>query len=448
MDFDPMAVSNLLRKESVTGVMARGASASLVIHVIGTGLALILQVLLARILGKENFGLYAYSISWITVLASAGMLGTDVATLRFVPAYLGKGQWSLTRGFIRGSLIAVLIASCSIGLSVALILIAIRRFIEPGLSATLLTGCMLLPVLATLFVQSARLQALKRIVLAQMPREVVRNVLILAAVVLYPVLVGAKPGAPYAMMANVAATALVLVFVSAALFRCMPAEVRAAHPQYRWKEWTGTAGTIMVLGGFSLALSNVDVIMIGTLLDPTQAGIYSAASRIAILISFGLIAVNMIAAPIISDLYARGLLSDLQSTLTLAVQAVFGVSLAAGAFLTVGGKWVLGLFGFEFIASYHALLILIVGQIVNASAGSVALIMMMTGHHKQAAIILSIVFGLDLLLNLMLIPLFGIEGGAIATSISMVLWNLIMVVYVVRVIRIDPTILSALRRKT
>ena len=98
-----------------------------------------------------------------------------------------------------------------------------------------------------------------------------------------------------------------------------------------------------------------------------------------------------------------------------------------------------GFFGSEFKDGYYALLILSVGQLVNVLSGSVGYIMTMTGRQKQAAYVLAISAALNIVMNYMLIPHFGIEGAAIATAVSLMLWNIALILYIRKKINLNST---------
>jgi O-antigen/teichoic acid export membrane protein len=79
-----------------------------------------------------------------------------------------------------------------------------------------------------------------------------------------------------------------------------------------------------------------------------------------------------------------------------------------------------------------ALLILVFSQLINTMSGSVGVILNMTGKEKVFRNILSIALVINITLNILLIPRFGIEGAAIASATSLVFWNLYSVYYVYR----------------
>ena len=90
------------------------------------------------------------------------------------------------------------------------------------------------------------------------------------------------------------------------------------------------------------------------------------------------------------------------------------------------GYVVLGIFVSDFTAGYVALLVLLAGQLINAVSGPVGYVMTMTGHQHRAARIIGVCAFVNIVLNAMLIPLFGMSGAASATAITTAMWNLMM----------------------
>lgn len=124
---------------------------------------------------------------------------------------------------------------------------------------------------------------------------------------------------------------------------------------------------------------------------------------------------------------------------SLAAKGILGISLPVALGLVILGDWVLSIFGPDFPEGYAALVILVAAQLVNALAGSVGFLMTMTGHERQAAFIMAVSVVVNLALNAVLIPRFGIEGAAVATAFTTVLWNALMFLFVHRQLRINST---------
>jgi O-antigen/teichoic acid export membrane protein len=107
---------------------------------------------------------------------------------------------------------------------------------------------------------------------------------------------------------------------------------------------------------------------------------------------------------------------------------------------------VLGLFGPAFGAAQLPLIILLVGQLVNAAAGSVGWLLLLTGYQNQGAFVYGCVAGIHLALLGVLVPWLGIEGAAIATTVSLSVWNIWLHHLVVRRLDIHPSVIFAVRQ--
>jgi O-antigen/teichoic acid export membrane protein len=147
-------------------------------------------------------------------------------------------------------------------------------------------------------------------------------------------------------------------------------------------------------------------------------------------------------APLISELHATRRIANLQGIMTRSARGIFAFTALVSLGLAVLGEPLLRLFGPEFDLAYEPLLILLIGQTVNAGTGPVGYLMTMTGHQKPAAWRVGVATALTLTLDLLLIPKLGLDGAAIANALGTSLLNLAMLVYVTRRLRINPTILG------
>jgi O-antigen/teichoic acid export membrane protein len=96
-------------------------------------------------------------------------------------------------------------------------------------------------------------------------------------------------------------------------------------------------------------------------------------------------------------------------------------------FFVLSGRTFFNLiFGHEYAAAYVPLLILLVGQMVNSAAGLVGLLLNMTGHENETAIRMAVAAVISITLNLLLIPIWGIQGAATAEALSMIIWNILL----------------------
>jgi O-antigen/teichoic acid export membrane protein len=148
---------------------------------------------------------------------------------------------------------------------------------------------------------------------------------------------------------------------------------------------------------------------------------------VAALVAFGLQAVNMVVAPHFARLHARGDDAALQQLVTVSARVIFFFTLpTATVFIVFGDELVRLIFGPEFNSGYLTLIILLIGQLMNASMGSVGLLLSMTGHERETARGVAVAAVSNLILNLSLIPNYGMEGAALASALSVAIWNVLL----------------------
>jgi O-antigen/teichoic acid export membrane protein len=259
-------------------------------------------------------------------------------------------------------------------------------------------------------------------------------------IVLLVTLSSVKLTAAHAVGINILCTLLTLLILMKILQSLLPQRANISSLRQETKEWISTSMSLVLVSALYLVNKQTDIIMIGFILGTAKSGIYSAASRLANFISFGLITVNAIAAPIIAELYSQKKHKELEDTVKLAVWFASCFAVFMGLIMMVWGKDILALYGIDFIQSYNCLIILMLGQIVNSLAGPVGLLMTMTSYQNEAALIIGCSAALNIVMNYFFIPLFGIQGAAIATVITAILWNLLLLARVAKHLRINPTI--------
>lgn len=431
---------NRLQGTGNKAILARGAIGVLLVKVAGVGLLFGLHVLLARLLGTEQYGIYVYALAWINILVVFCLLGFQTSLVRFIAEYTVRQQWNLLRGIIRRSTQTVLASSIIVS-GIGTIIITFKRHqIGDEVAIPFCIAFVLLPLFSLCRLQEASLRALKCAVQAEFVFSIVRPLMLGLAVLCLFYLLQGSINTVHAMTCNVVSVLAVFLIDTALLRRSLPVSVRHTPPAYAQSQWVKVSLSLLLAATMHKVLNRTDIVMLGIFLETKEVGPYSAASNIASLIILGLVATSAIAAPIISELYHTGNKEKLQTTLTLAARGIFIFTIVAGIILVILGKYALGFFGPEFVVAYVPLVILLVGLVINASSGLVGLIMAMTGHQNQAGIILTSCAVINIALNAVLIPAFGLSGAAVSTTITMALWNIAMIIYVRYKLQINPTV--------
>ena len=432
-----------LKGGSLTSVLARGASGSLAVTLLGSALAVGLEVLLARLLGADSFGAYRYTLAWVTLAVLGSRLGLETALVRFVASYRVAGRWGALRGLLAWSDRVTLAVATGGGLLGAVTVAVLGDRLRPELAACLWIGCALLPVLALLGLRQATLQGLRRVALAQVPELILRPLILALVVTALFLLGGRQPVASTAALgAALGATAGAVALAGRFRRRSLPPVVATAKPERHRREWLGVSLPLLLVAGMRRVMHQTDILLIGVFLGTTAAGVYAVATRLARLVALGLKAVNSITAPLISELHSRQESGKLQSMITLAAWGASLACLPACAVLILGRRQILGLFGEAFEGAAGPLVILALGQLINAWTGPVGWLLNMTGHQKVNARILAWITGLNVLLNPPAILVYGVEGAAVVTAGLLAIKNLWTWVEVRRRLGINASILS------
>ncbi|MCW4469153.1 flippase [Flavobacterium sp. MFBS3-15] len=191
-----------------------------------------------------------------------------------------------------------------------------------------------------------------------------------------------------------------------------------------------TASPMMFSGLFLFLLNWTDVLILGTMVDKTQVGIYYNAFRAGSVGSLVIISVNLIIMPKMAELYGKGNLSDFKKLVNNTTRIVAGLSVPVTAGLILMAPFILSFFDEQAVEGAETMIIIAVGVFVSAALGNVDQILNMSGNARIFRNISLACFFVNIVLNYYLIPLYGINGSAWASLITNVLLNVVCVLYI------------------
>lgn len=181
-----------------------------------------------------------------------------------------------------------------------------------------------------------------------------------------------------------------------------------------------------------LLLQNTDILVLKKFAPYSEVAYYGRAVQLAKLVSLVLYAVVAAYATRIAELFALKQFEQLKNEIRQSTRLIFVLTLPAVALLILFSDFFLGLFGADYKSAGTALSILLIGQILNATTGTIGMYMNMTGEHNrlQTVFVTAVIF--NLILDILLIPIYGMKGAAIATAATTIAWNLYCVIYLYR----------------
>ncbi len=397
--------------------MVKGAAWSIGGNASGLVASFITQVILARALGAMHYGVYSYLLAWVNVAVLVGKLEFDNVAVRFVGAYDGQRRDGLLRGFLQYGWRVVAGTATAVALAAGLAAWLLRSHLHSGVDGGIWPAAVLVPLSSLLLFSSAALQGLRRVPQSQLPPLVLRPVLFGVAILLAG-LGMLELGVGAAVALNAAATAVSLGLSLYFLGRAVPTSAVAAAPAFDTGQWMRAVRGFIVISAAQLILSaQADILVVGTLLGPHDAGLYSVASQVASLIGAGATAVIFVVLPVISGLHAQGRRAELQHLVVRTVQACAAVSVPVFVLLFAAGRILLHAYGVAFVGAYPIMVVLggvtVVGSMFGALSGY---LLTMTGHEWEASRVIVGTALLNLVLTFVLTPRLGGVGAALATA--------------------------------
>lgn len=400
------------------------------LQILGRGLTVILGVVLARTLEPEEFGRYSFILSLIAIAVIPTIAGMPQLLIREIANAQLEKRWGELKGILRWALGYIIVASFLVTLALAFAIEV--KWIRPEIGNLLWIGLFLVPIRGVLARQNALLNGLRFPILAQLPQGVLTSTFILIMVV-FLVLLDRQIDTHLLLGVQIIASLMGLLISGYFTYLKTPKEVQSSNADYNIKQWHKALLPFTLLAIISTMNNELASVFLGFLADEKSVAYFKVAMQAITLLALGLTAINTVIGPQITRYYRKGDIAATQELLTKSVRLTTMMSFPFALLLVFFGDWiVLFLFGDAYLSSVPIIIILCVGQMVNVFMGSVGLVLQMTGHEKKALNTLIITLVITTLLLLILVPLYNSIGAAIAVSVSMVIWNVLMAIDVYR----------------
>ncbi|MGH7702453.1 MAG: polysaccharide biosynthesis C-terminal domain-containing protein, partial [Gemmatimonadales bacterium] len=375
----------------------------------------------------DGAGVYFLSLTVATVATVAGRLGLDNPLLRLTAAGASSGDWATVNAVYRTGMRLAVTASVvsSAAAWVGAGWLARVLFSKPELAAPIRVMSLAVLPMVVVALHGQLLRGVKRIFASQLVSGVVTPAASLLAVYVLAQefgLIGAIWGS--ALAAAVAALLGWRMWVTSVQGREVQGVVFDRGALLR------SSMPLLWVASMNLIMGWASTLILGIWGTTAEVGVFNAAYRAALVTGVALTSVNSIAAPKFAALYHEADWEALGATarnttklLVLLVSPVLVVFMFAS-------HWVMRLFGPEFGSGAATLSVLALGQFVSVATGSVGYLLMMCGQERRLRDAVLVGAGVNLALNLVLVPRLGVLGAAIASAVGMSALNLLAAYYV------------------
>jgi O-antigen/teichoic acid export membrane protein len=428
-------VSDLGNEHQDVVTIARGGSIAFVGRLFSMALGYVLAAILARGLGAGDYGLFVIGFSLVNLIGSFSILGLNRGTVRFVALYRGIGDRGRELGTFRASLAIVLLSGLvSAGLLVVLAEPLAEVLNTPSEFANYLWGfACWIPLWALIYQLAAAIEALKRLEYRAIIVDVgwpLMRVLLSGGVLLAG---GRLVGV---VGANLVASVIALVLVGLSVYRLFFRELRGVHAVSPVRQLLIFSLPVMLFNLLNISQNQIEIYLLAALCSSEATGIFNVAARTSVLTVAFLEGLGFIFSPFVSDLTNRRQVTELKSLMSTVTRWSFMFGLPISLAMILFSRPILHIFGNAFVEAVPALIILSIAQLINAATGPVGVILTMSGHPNLNLLDSILTLGLNIVLNVLLIPPLGILGAAIGSGIATSLVNLLRTLQVLLVLRI------------
>ena len=414
------SIINKVRKGQIS-TLFKGAGLVFALQMSGIILAYGMQYLLVRWMGTAQYGDFTYGFNWAQFLMVFAGLGFTISLLRFVPQYYTVEDGAHLRGVISFSSIVTMLTSLLLVVGIATLFL----FLKPPtiVLAPFLVGLGLTPLLALRNVLVQVLRGLGSTFMAYAPGTVFFYIASIALCLGWLAWRGSLTSID---VLAITAGILIVTLIAQVWHIQHKLAPLSGRSIWEWQEWMAVSLPLLLVQGFNISIVRGDTILVGWFLGSTTVGLYFIVTKTASLCAFALTATNAVLAPQIAPLYQKGDIATLTRIVRSAVLLSLGVTLVLFVGLFVSADWLLGLFDPTYRVGRLALWMLLCGQLVNAALGPVGFLLHMTGHQRVSGRIVGVCALLSVILNLTLIPRWGLNGAAFSTMFTMILQNVWM----------------------
>ncbi|WP_227375263.1 flippase [Haladaptatus halobius] len=400
------------------------------------------KLLIARTLGKVDYGGVSLGITMMTMLSVLTLVGTDTGIGRYLPRFENQEQ---RRGILLSAFQIVIPFALAVGVGIAFFAgtIASVVFGDPSLSTIIRIFGIAVPFMSIVKLTIGSIRGMEdsfpKVYLQNVAVPVSRFTLIGGALVLG----FGTTGVAWAYAGSYGIATLLGIYY---LARHTPL-LEHVKPERMHGELLVFSAPIMITATMNMILANIDIFMLGVFSDGTGGiGIYNSVYPIAAMLTVVLTSFGFTFMPVISKLHSNDEFSEMRRMYQLVSKWVFLTTVPI--FLVVvlyPGIVIRNTFGAEYSAGAFTLSLLAIGFLAHVVAGPAGNTLTSVGKTKLIMYDNVTVATVNVVINLVLIPRYSYLGAAVATTVGYLLMNTLYLAQLYCIVGIHPFRGSLLR---
>jgi len=405
---------------------------SFFIRIGGQVMGFLLTLIIAHYFGAKGLGDYVLSIVVLRIFTLVSKLGMDTFSIRFIASFAKQGKWKSIQLFRKKINFLLSITALSSSLLMYYFANDIANLVNAKVEHIRLNAFFVLPM-AFFMLHYQSLRGLKKIAEFSFFYRMSQATFSIISIFIITQFIMDGNVPVYAYVSSLAIVSF-LAFLTF-LFRYSQKKQMNNEEQVeelKYSEILKISIPLMFAQSVQFIMAWTDKLMLGNMMGSDEVGIYFTAFKLSMFASIALMAINSIASPKFAELYGKKDFDGLKKVAHQSTKMIFLATLPLVVLFFSFPEFLLGIFGEEFKVGVTAFIYLSIGKLISSLSGSVGNLLQMTG--KQVIFMNVLFFGaiINVLLNFLLIPKYGINGAALASMISLSTWNLTMVYFVKR----------------
>ena len=417
-------------------VVARGSALVFISVLLCYAILFVRRLVIVRSLSTDDYGLFSLAMSIVFLFLTISLLGLNKGAQRFVALYRGKGDLEGAKGTVYGT--AILFAIAALVTTAALMAtsgVMSSLLDKPGLGWILFMLAFLIPISGATGLIIACYQGFE-MVTAKIIGSIGPDLLTTIAVILAILLFGTLHSIVLALLLG---SALMLVVLVLYMYHTGFPGFSGIKPRLELRKLLLFSVPLGISGIASQVLVHTDTIMLGYFGTAKQVGMYNAAVPLFHLVPIFLTAMAFIYAPVAARMVGQGKDDELRVLYPNVTKWLFIFTLPmCFIFLFYPSQVLRLLFGARYVGAAYVLQILVIGAFAHAVVGPNGMTLIAYGKSTLVMLDTVLVATLNVILNLIFIPRYGISGAAVATAVSLVVRNIIFSGQIYCLYRINP----------
>jgi len=408
--------------------IAEGSSITFIGLILSLLPLLIIRLIIVRKWTENDYGVFSLAFSILTICWVVSTLGLQQGLIRNIAYARGREDYEKIPVYISASIWFSFITSTIIGLLVFLFSENISKYIfhESALVTPLQILAFIIPFTTLINVIVIVYRGFDQVKPTVYFQQILINTLFPAFLIIMIIFDQSFINVFYALAISTVITFILLVYYSIKKIQTLEIfSIKSLKSPFS-KELILFSFPLFITSIFAIIIGWADTILLGILRNATDVGLYNAALPLAQIVTFPLTALLLIYLPIFSGLFAKNKSEEIKRSYSILTKWLCYITLPFFFLLFLYPEPIITLsFGPSYTSASFALRILSLGYIVSSLTGPCGMTLIVIG--KSRFVMFSWIFAaiISVGLNVTLIPIYGIDGAAFATGISIIIVEIV-----------------------